>query len=62
MLLRRAAYARACGMSVLYVGDPGPGVSLGEHPCDKRAERSNEEEPEQALGSVSRTTRDVEVS
>jgi hypothetical protein len=37
------------GMNVLDVGDPRPGISLSERPCDKRAERSNQEEPKQAL-------------
>jgi hypothetical protein len=49
-------------MNVLNVGDPRPGVSLGEYPHDKRAESSNQEEPKQALGSVSGTTREVKVS
>jgi len=48
------------GTTGLNVGNPGPGISLGERPCDNRAERSNEEEPKQTFGSVSGTTRDIE--
>lgn len=43
-------------MNVLNVGDPRPGISFGECPRDKGAERSDQEEPEQALESVSRAT------
>ena len=48
------------GTNVLNVGNPRPGISLGECPCDNRAERSNQEEPKQTFGSVSETTREIE--
>ena len=40
-------------MNVLDIGDPRSGISLGEYPRNKRAERSNQKEPKQALRSVS---------
>ena len=48
------------GTNVLNVGNPRPGISLGERPRDDRAERSNQEEPKQTFESVSGTTREIE--
>jgi len=42
-----------CRMNVLDIGDPRSGISLGECPCNKRAKRSDQKEPKQALRSVS---------
>lgn len=46
-----------CKVSILDVCDPRPGISLGERPSDDRTERSNQEEPKQALEAVSGTIR-----